>query len=314
MRYQTLGRTGLQVSAVAVGTVSLGVDRYGIEVPGEFGWPGEQNAVNLIRQAVDQGINLFDTAPAYGESERLLGQALTGSLAYVATKVAVPKDRDNHLLTGTALPRAIMESVDASLRNLGREALDIVQIHNATVEVIDQGEMALVLMEARDRGKIRALGASVYTEAEALAAIRAGCFEVLQVPYNLLDQEMAGRVFPAAARQGVGLMVRSAFLKGVLSAKAQWLPPEMARLRQAAESLRDTLEVPWEALPETALRFCLSAPEVATVLVGLRTVEELDAALQAAARGPLPEALMTRTPGLALTDRHLVNPSYWPVP
>jgi len=314
MDYQTLGRTGLQVSAVSVGTVSLGVDRYGIEVPGEFGRPGEKNAINLIRQAIDQGVNLFDTAPAYGVSERLLGQALAGCQAYVATKVAIPRDSRNHLETGPALKRAVTESVDTSLRNLRREVLDIVQIHNATVEVISRGEMAQVLMEARDQGKIRALGATVYTESEALAAVQAGCFEVVQVPYNLLDQGMAARVFPAAAQQGVGIMVRSVFLKGVLSAKAQWLPPELARLRQAAESLRDALEVPWETLPEMALRFCLSSPEVATVLVGLRTVKELQSALQAAAQGPLPETTRARTPGLALTDPYLVNPCYWPVP
>jgi len=314
MHYQILGRTGLKVSAVSVGTVALGIDAYGIEVPAEFGRPEENRVIKLLRQAVDQGINLFDTAPAYGVSEHLLGQALAGRQAYVATKVAIPRDSRGQLETGPPLERALVRSLDNSLRNLKREVLDIVQIHNATVEVILRGEMAQILLEARDQGKIRCLGASVYTEQEALGVVQAGCFEVLQVPYNLLDQGMAARVFPSAARQGVGIMVRSAFLKGVLSAKAQWLPPELARLRQAAESLREALALPWETLPETALRFCLSSPQVATVLVGLRTGKELQQALQAAALGPLPEMILARTPGLALHDPHLVNPSYWPVP
>src|SRR3989339_1448475 len=91
MRYRTLGKTGLKVSLLSFGTVALGVD-YGIEIPAGYGRPTEDQALGLLHSAVDQGVNFFDTAPAYGESERLLGKALKKQPnCYVATKVTIPK-------------------------------------------------------------------------------------------------------------------------------------------------------------------------------------------------------------------------------
>ncbi len=313
MNYRLLGKTGLRISIVALGTVSLGVE-YGIEVPGEFGRPTEAEAIRLLQQAADAGINLFDTAPAYGKSEQLLGVALgSHHECYLATKVSVPIDSNGNPMHGPGLRQAVLYSLESSLRALQRDVLDIVQIHNATLDVIAQGEMAQVLLDAQQQGKVRFLGASVYTEAEALAVIEADYFDMLQVAYNVLDQRMARRVFSAAEQAGVGIMVRSAFLKGALTAKARWLPPELTELRQAAERSKDVLGGSWRSLPEMALRFCLSAPQVATVLVGARTIQELKQALAAAESGTLPEEVLARTPSLALTDEHLLNPSYWPV-
>lgn len=313
MDYRKLGKGGFRVSVVSMGTVSLGM-KYGIKVPGEFGQPDKTDAIRLLRQAADAGINLFDTAPAYGKSERLLGQALgRRSDCHFATKVSIPKGDDGSLMHPKDLRQSIMASLERSLDALRREVLDIVQIHNATAEALEQGDVAEVLQKGKKQGIIRLLGASVYTEEEALAVVEAGCFDVLQIAYNLLDQRMAREVFPAAAEAGLGIIVRSAFLKGALTAKAQWLPTELAELRLAAERARDVLAGSWQSLPEMALRFCLSAPQVSTVLVGARTLEELRQALATAGAGPLSEELLTRAGGLALTDERLLYPSYWPI-
>lgn len=313
MEYRPLGNTGLRVSTLALGTVELGLD-YGIRVPGQFGRPAEAEAVRLLQQAAEAGINLFDTAPTYGESERLLGRALRPfPHCYIATKVPIPLGPDGPL-RGKPLQEAVRSSLEGSLRALRRDVLDIVQIHNAAVDVIHRGEIAQALLEARRRGRVRFLGVSVYTEAEALAAIESNCFEVVQVAYNVLDQRMAARVFPAAARMGVGVIVRSALLKGALTAKAQWLPPELAKLRQAAGQAKDVLAGDWAALPEMALRFCLSASQVATVLIGVQRPEELTQALAAVKEGSLPQELLARTPTLALTEESWLNPSHWQVP
>lgn len=313
MNYRSLGRTDLQISDLAFGTVSLGMD-YGIGVSEQFGRPDEADAIQLLCRAADAGINLFDTAPAYGESERLLGLALGRRHdCVIATKVSIPQDADGRPLRGISLRQAVEASLGNSLRALQRDVLDIAQIHNASLDAIAQGEMAEILLGARQEGKVRFLGASVYTEEEAMAVIEAGCFDVLQVAYNGLDQRMARRVFPAAERAGVGIIVRSAFLKGALTAKAQWLPPELTELRQAAERARDVLAGSWQSLPEMALRFCLSALQVATVLVGVRTLEELRQALSAAEAGRLSEEMLTQAAALALTDERLLNPSHWPM-
>ncbi len=308
MNYRPLGRTGPTVSALSLGTVALGVD-YGIAAPGDFGRPAEEDAVRLVRAAIDRGVTLFDTAPAYGDSERILGRAIGGHPdVIIATKV------NPAAFGGADLGRAVAASIDASRRALGRDALDIVQIHNATPEMIAGGAVTAALVEARRRGWVRIIGASVYGEDAAMAVVESGEYGVLQVALNALDQRMIGRVLPAAAAAGLGVVVRSAFLKGALTPKAQWLPESLAPLRDAAARARDLMAGgSWDALPAAAMRFCLSVPNTASTLTGARTLDELEAALAAEAAGPLDGRTFEHAATLALTDERLLNPSYWPV-
>ncbi|MEN6473608.1 MAG: aldo/keto reductase [Syntrophaceae bacterium] len=311
MQYQELGRTGLSIARISAGTVELGVD-YGIQAPGDYGRPTRQEAVALIRAAHAGGINLFDTAPAYGESERILGEALAGcGDAYVATKVSIPLNPDGTPIRGAQLKQTVRQSIRNSLKRLRRDVLDIVQIHNATQAVVAQGEMAETLLEAREDGLIRFLGASVYTVPEALDVIAAGCFDTLQIAYSLLDRRMASTVFPAAELAGVGIISRSGLLKGVLSAKAQWLPPELSTLRTASEKVRKIIGEDWDGLPAAAIRFCLSTPAVGTVLVGLRTGHELEQALAAGGQGGLPTDILHRLETLMPIEERLLNPANW---
>lgn len=305
MTSRPLGRTGLTVSALALGTVALGVE-YGIAAPGEFGRPEEADAIRLVHAALDRGVTLIDTAPAYGESERIVGRAAgRDRRAIIATKVTPPISNSQS---------AIRISLESSLRALDRDVLDIVQIHNATREMIAEGAVTDALLDAQRRGLIRVLGASVYGEDAAMAVIASGAYAVLQVALNALDQRMLRTVLPAAAAAGVGVIVRSAFLKGALTPKAQWLPEPLAPLRDAAARARDLLAGgSWDRLPDAAMRFCLSVPGVASVLTGARTIRELDEALAAEAAGPLDPAVFSSAAALALDEERLVNPSHWPV-
>jgi aryl-alcohol dehydrogenase-like predicted oxidoreductase len=177
---------------------------------------------------------------------------------------------------------------------------------------LSRGEVLEALLAAQREGQIRLLGASVYRAEEALAVIRCGCFDVLQVAYNLLDQQMGQRVFAAASEAGVALILRSALLKGALTEKAQWLPSELADLRTAVERLKCRAGN-WQALTRLAYRFCLSVPEASSVLVGARTVAELDQALQAVSDGVLAPDVAASYSRRHLDERWL-NPSHWNVP
>ncbi len=310
---RVLGRTNLKVSVLSLGTVELGMG-YGIRKPGQPERPDRAEAVRLLQSAADRGINLFDTAPAYGESEKLIGEALGRRQdIYLATKVSVP-EKDGRLLTGKPLQKTISASLEASLKALKQNCLDIVQIHNATVETIERGEIVEALLRARDAGKVRFLGASVYGEAAALSAIGTGVFDTLQLAYNLLDPRMAVKVFPAAYQSNTGVICRSALLKGALSERAKWLPEALAPLREQAARAMHTLAGSWQKLPQIALRFCLSSPYIDTVLVGASNRRELDSALEAAAAGPLSDHHLELASGLAMSDERLINPVYWSIP
>ena len=207
-----------------------------------------------------------------------------------------------------------MASLEASLQSLRRDTLDVVQIHNATTDILREREITEVLMEARDDGLLRHIGATIYTEAEALAAIETGAVEVLQVPYSLIDRRMESCVLDAAGRDGVGVLSRSTLLKGMLTPKVQWAPKELRELRDAAEGIRRALQCSWDELPQKALRFGLSATHIASVLVGVRTADELRAALDAEKEGPLSERDIEAARPFSLSDERLVNPSHWDVP
>jgi aryl-alcohol dehydrogenase-like predicted oxidoreductase len=311
MQSLLLGKTGLRVSRIALGTAAFGLPDYGIQSPGEAGALGGSEAIRLVQAASEQGINFFDTARGYGESEAILGEALAGCKnCVIATKVGLPGNREQ--LGAADFARAVMDSLETSLRCLQRETLDVVQIHNATACDLETGEILDVLERAREQGKLKFIGASVYGEEAALAAIRSGRIDVLQIAINLIDQRMMAAVLPEAKRANVAVIARSALLKGVLTDRAKLLPTDLRALTEAAARSCETLGETWESLPQAALQFCLSIPGIHSVLVGMRSIAELPGAMAAEAAGPFTAAMMKKATLLKLDDEYLLNPAHWP--
>ena len=178
----------MRVSRLAVGTAALGLDRYGFPVPGNRNLD-RAHATDLIAYAAAMGVNLFDTAPGYGYSEELLGEALAGRQdSVVATKIAIPEDIER--LSGAELSRRLNDSLEKSLRALRRTTLDIVQIHNATVPVLRQGAMIAALERA-----VR-YGAYSYGAVERILAVQARPKSVLD---TLAEEELPSLPAPAEA-------------------------------------------------------------------------------------------------------------------
>jgi aryl-alcohol dehydrogenase-like predicted oxidoreductase len=309
MQFVELGASGLRVSRVGVGTAAFGLEHYGIPTPGEEA-VGAAKAMATIRAAADGGVNVFDTAPGYGAGEEILGEALARYPdCIVATKIPVPDGLAS--MPAQEVARKVNASLDNSRRALRREVLDVVQIHNATKVVLASDPWMDSLERARDDGKVRWLGASVYGAGTALAAIRTGKIQVLQLAVSVLDQQMCHQVLPEAARMGVGVLTRSALLKGALTKRARWLPESLRPVGEASARVVAALNTSWDELPTIALRFCLSLRAAQTVLVGIRSTAELQECLKAEAAGPLPPNLMEIAHSLALNGEQLVNPSFW---
>ena len=309
MQYLDLGRTGLRVSRLSMGTAAFGLKDYGIPTPGEDRLDSS-GAIAIIRDAVDSGINFFDTAPSYGCSEELLGQALPACKdRIVATKVSLPENIET--IPFREILRIVNASLESSLRALRQDVLDVVQIHNASISVLQQGDLICCLERAREAGMLRWIGASVYGPDTALTAVRTGKIDVVQIALNLLDQRMCGQVLAEAEAAGVGVVARSALLKGALTNRAKGLHGSMRLVKQASERAVQELGTTWKGLPGTAVRFCLTVPAVHTVLVGVRNRVELQAALAAESMGLLDPASMKTAYTLALEDELLLNPTYW---
>jgi aryl-alcohol dehydrogenase-like predicted oxidoreductase len=316
VEYGRLGRTDLHVSALALGTVELGLD-YGIAVPGEFGRPTEAEAIRLIHTALDSGMNLIDTARAYGESEAVLGRALRGRRREVvlATKVRTQRD-DGTTPTSDDLRQHMLESLETSLRLLQTEYVDIWQVHNVDTALLAQRELlAEIFTAARRSGKARAIGGSTYGVAMPMAAIESDLFDMLQVTYSVLDQRMSDQVLPTATERDIGIVVRSILLKGALTARGDYLPAHLAELRTRSHQFRALVDYSSLNLSpaQMAVAFGLAHPHIQSVLIGVRSEQELREALGAVAV-ELPPDLLAQLTALRLDDANLLNPSTWGIP
>lgn len=269
-----------------------------------------------MHAAFDAGLNLIDTAPAYGESEAVLGRALRQAQrrehVILATKVGLQG------LRGEALRRQMLTSLETSLQTLQTDYLDIWQIHNLDAPLLEQLEtIAGVFAEARGRGLVRWVGASTYGVEMPLAALETGLFDTLQVTYSVLDQRLADRVFPLAAERNVGLIVRSVLLQGALTGRGDYLPDHLEplrarsrRFRQVVVRLRLTKSGLGLSPAQVALAFGLAHPHPGAVLVGVRTGQELSEDLQALSV-TLPADLLAELYALRLDDDDLLNPGAW---
>ena len=311
MKLRKLGDTGLLASEVSLGTAEIGFD-YGFKGSSHYSRPSLQDSIRLIHRALDLGINWVDTARAYGNSEEIIGQALQGTSLkpHIATKVRL----DSEVLKSgdaTSLRKEIFHSIEESLRALQIDSIDLLYIHNATPEILRRTVIRDSLEEAERKERIQVVGATCYQEESALAVMEDPLFRVLQVPFSLLNQRMSQRVFPEASRKGVGLFVRSVFLRGVLTPQIVSLPQRLAPLRHQASKILNVLGQEVDGLAEAAVRFCLSLPAISSVLMGLKNEAELESNLSILTRGNLPEALMTILETLSIEDQTLVDPTYW---
>src|SRR4051794_21506825 len=213
MRYRKLGKTGPEVSEVGFGAWAIGGAMWG-------GKRDEDSRVSLER-AFERGVNFYDTALVYGDghSERLIGEFVRAHAGkvYVATKVPpkaynwpAPPDaplRDN-------FPAAwIIESAEKSLKNLGVERIDLLQLHVWADAWTTQDEWREALEKLRAQGKVRLTGISInsHDPKSALGVVRERMVDALQVFYNIFDQSPEDELFPACIEHGVGVLARVPF-------------------------------------------------------------------------------------------------------
>ena len=286
MRYRTLGSTGLRVSVIGVGTWQLG---------GEWGHNYSQaEADDILDAAAECGINLIDTAECYGDhlSEALIGDYLRRhhrSRWMLATKFghyyhSFLQRTDDYSAGGAR------RQLEASLRALRVDAIDLYQFHSGPDEAFRSEELWTMLENEKCAGKIRHLGISIRgkgSEVQAREARAAGA-EVLQVIYDRLDRRPEQDYFPHAERDHLGILARVPLASGLLSGKykhgATFRPDDFRSSIEADKLHRDleeverlrTTEVP-DGVPmaQWALAWCLRNPVVSAVIPGCKDANQV---------------------------------------
>ena len=322
MNYRKFGNTGIEVSEIGFGCGDVG----GLMVRGEH-----VDQVRAVARAMELGINYFDTASRYGggQSETNLGRVLKELSAevYVGTKYSLGEADPNDLKTG------VIQSVEASLKRLGREQVDLIQLHDRISSQTDVSVRAItvsdVLGEVREalevlkfQGKARFYGMTGVGEPKGIhEVVASGLVSTVQTVYNLINAS-AGAAAPAgfdmpdydrlidlSAEKNVGVIVIRVLAAGALTGTSvrhpvavQTVAPigsgrdfqqDESRARQFAFIVDEGFA---GDMPEASIRFALSNPGVSTVLVGYSDLEHLEKSVQYAAKGPLPAEALARLP------------------
>jgi aryl-alcohol dehydrogenase-like predicted oxidoreductase len=318
MQTRTLGRTGLTVSVLGFGCGAVG----GLMVRG-----AAEDQTRAVARAVEAGITYFDTAPSYGDgaSERNLGRVLAELRPDVRVGTKVRLDDADKASIGAA----VAASLEASLRRLGLDHVDLLQLHNAITEADASGSVTAqevleqvvpALERLREQGKISFFGITAIGETDALhQVVGARVLHTAQVPYNLLNPSVGATAPPNYPAQdycnllagmqaaGMGAIGIRVLAGGALSADAvrhpiASPPPEpigsassydadLGRARRLVSLVTDGHAT---TLPEAALRYVIAHPAISTVLIGIATIEQLEQAIAAVEKGPLSPAALHR--------------------
>lgn len=310
MKYRALGRTGIEISEIGYGAWGIG---------GKL-WRGnddDESRVSL-RRAIELGLNFVDTALAYGDghSERLVGEIVreTHGKVWVATKIP-PKNLRWPAVPGVAIGEVfpydyIVGSTETSLRNLAAETIDLQQFHVWNPEWIDQEEWRRAIEDLKKSGKVRSFGISIndYQPDSALEIIRTGLIDTVQVIYNIFDQTPETNLFPLCIERGIGVLARvpldEGALTGAISATSEFEPEDFRgryfrgdrkqQVVEHVEALKKDLEGVDGTLAEIALRYCLSALAVSTVIPGMRKTRNVESSCGVSQRGPLAADVLAR--------------------
>jgi aryl-alcohol dehydrogenase-like predicted oxidoreductase len=320
MQYRKLGKTNFEISDIGYGAWGIGGKQ----------WLGgtDDESVLALRRAIELGVNLIDTALAYGDghSEQLVGQVVreTGHKIYVATKVP-PKNRIWPARAESDIQDVfpysyIMQCAEESLRNLGIQAIDLLQLHVWTSGWVEKDDWRRAFEDLKRSGKVRAVGISIteHDPDSALSAMRTGLIDAVQVIYNIFDQTPERQLFPLAIEENIGVLARVPLDEGALTGRitADTTFPagdfrdfyfRGERKREVVEHVNALRQELGDGanLADIALRFCLSHAAVSSVIPGMRTRSHVESNSALSGQGSLPAETM------AILKRHAWDRNYY---
>ncbi|GAA2228696.1 aldo/keto reductase [Herbiconiux moechotypicola] len=299
MDYRPLGRTGVSVSPLCLGTMMFG----------PWGNPDESDSIRVIHAALDAGVNFVDTADVYsaGESERIVGKALAGRRddVVLATKFFMPMGGvgAEGVNRRGGSRKWIMQEVEASLTRLGTDYIDLYQVHRPTPDT-DIEETLGALTDLVHQGKVRYIGSSSFTGSQIVEAQwvasdrRLQRFVTEQPPYSVLVRGIEADVLPTARRHGMGVLSYSPLAGGWLSgrwskdaaptssarpaARFDMTSPANQRKLEVVTQLSALAEEAGLTMIELALAFVIRHPGITSAIIGPRTMEQLVSQLPAA--------------------------------
>ncbi|MBN2571808.1 MAG: aldo/keto reductase [Ignavibacteriales bacterium] len=317
MQYIKLGKTQLNVSTISFGAWAIG--------GANWGPTDDEVSKNAIRKALDLGVNLIDTADVYGfgHSEELIADIIKergkGDLI-IATKAgndfynATKNDDEGYgPIKENYKKEYIIFAAEQSLKRLGVDSLDILQLHSPDISKLMQDEPWLALEELKKSGKIRFAGLSIKSFKETEKAIlldeHYNILDTIQVRYNLLEREAEKELLPKAMKYGIGVIVRIPLLFGLLTGKftikSKFGDDDHRKFNLSPEKIKEYLlqlekiqplfnEYPAQTMAQVSLRYCISHPACHIAIPGAKTPQQVMDNCAASDFGPIPQEILDK--------------------
>jgi aryl-alcohol dehydrogenase-like predicted oxidoreductase len=285
MKYRNFGNSGLEVSEIGFGAWAIG---------GSWGAQSEKDSLEALGTALDKGVNFIDTAAGYGngKSERIIGEFLKSrpETVYVCTKTPPAPGKwppsPYCKIEERYSEKYLRQNVEERLKSLQAESLDVLLLHTWTRAWNDNPVALKILQKMKSEGLLKQIGISTpeHDQNCVIQLMRDGMVDVLQVIYNIFEQEPAAQLFPVAKETGTGIIVRVAFDEGVLTGKYKgdetfgpgdfrsnyFAGDRLERGVKRTERIKNEFKESGYSMPELALKFALSHEAVSTVIPGIR--------------------------------------------
>src|SRR6266702_6491349 len=311
MEYRTFGRTGWNVSAIGFGAWGIGGDVWG---PTD-----DKTSLTTLNQAIDLGVNFFDTADVYGDghSEQLIAQVRKARSEHMIVATKAGRRLTPHIASGYNRLN-LTGFVERSLQNLHMETLDLLQLHSPPTEVYDMPEVFGILDDLVQQGKVCFYGVSVERVDEALKAITYPNVQSVQIIFNMFRLKPAEQFFAAARERQIGILARVPLARGLLTGKfrpeTQFASNDHRNFNRHGEAFDQgktfsgvdyetglraveelhTLVPPGVTLAQFALRWILMFPQVTSTIPGARNPQQAEDNVHAALLPPLSDEIMRR--------------------
>lgn len=289
MRYKTLGKTGLQVSVATAGTWAIG--------GAGWGTVKREDSITAIRSMLDNGVNVIDTAPIYGcgYSEEVVGEAIRGygrDKILISTKCGLVWGEQESADGRDISYKSIMREIDASLRRLHTDYIDIYHVHKPDFKGTPFAETMRAMTELKKAGKIRHIGLSNFSVGQIEECMQYGDVEVIQPPFSMIDQGERPTLEFAKAR-GMGVMtygsLGAGMLTGAIRKAPDWQPddmrfafydyfrePKFSKAQELLKVMDKIAEARGVPVAQIAVNWNIENPLVDTALMGVRNRHEAD--------------------------------------
>jgi aryl-alcohol dehydrogenase-like predicted oxidoreductase len=320
MKYRKFGKSDTEVSEIGFGAWAIG---------GSWGRQSDEDSLEALGTALDKGVSFIDTAAGYGDgkSERIIGEFLKSRSEKVQVSTKTPPAPGKWppspycKIEERYSEKYLRENVEERLKNLQTESLDVLLLHTWTRAWNDNPSALKILQKMKAEGLIKQVGISTpeHDQNCVIQLMRDGMLDVLQVIYNIFEQEPAAQLLPVARETGTGIIVRVAFDEGVLTGKYKgdesfpmgdfrknyFAGDRLERGVRRTEKIKKEFMESGYSMPELALKFAMSHEAVSTVIPGIRNRNQ---ALQNTAVSDLPELSEEMLAGLR---EHSWNRGFW---